>query len=254
MDEINLFRNKTYLWKVDELQPLLDLLCKYIESIDEMVEKNKCDKTDSYEGTCYLFAKSIMEYAKASMDNLLLGHFKISSIINRIILENYVCFELIYQYKEEALWKYWIIYSFYHSQDKFGKKDKKMLKKFKDKMIKENKIEKIYFNKFINERYGWTFKVNDVFNFRGLCDLVDVFHYKDFIYESEYVHGVSLFQKENPFSLDGEVLNSITLLFVHLKYFAETYCSEDLHTDYFEVENKIIEIITKIIDFKIYEI
>lgn len=238
---IELFENEENYYYIERYNFLLELLREFIEIVDEMVIDKKCDNTDCFEGVCYLFAKSIIKYAKASMDNLMLGHFEVSSIINRTLLENYVCFELIFKNKEEALWKYWLVYSYYHVHDQFSKRNKEMLDKFMKRMINRQNIEIEFSEKYIDKPYGWTFKINKNFNFKGLCKLVESSDYKDFKYESEYVHGVSLFQKEAPFGTEGAVLNVISLLFIYVQFFAETYCLEQLCLEYFDIREQFYE-------------
>lgn len=82
----------------------------------------KTNQFRTYEGIIYEFAKSIVSYAKTSYDNLILGHFDVTSMIDRILTENIVCMDLILNNVEKGkeLWKYYFIHSY--KQDIFNQK------------------------------------------------------------------------------------------------------------------------------------
>lgn len=49
-----------------------NLLKALIEITEESVERKRCNDIFTFEGVCYLFAKSIVGYAKSVFDNMLL--------------------------------------------------------------------------------------------------------------------------------------------------------------------------------------
>lgn len=246
------FENKENKIWIEDNEYRLKLIYKYICEIEKMVENEKCeDRGYSFENSCYKIARSIIEYAKSSYDNLLLGHINTSCNIDRVILENYVVLHIIMQYKEQELWKYWIAYSYYHACDKFGKQ----------RETPENIIDYVFFlqseldfdndfltNGLIEKRYGWTYKVNKNFSFKGLCDLIGKYYYEDFRYTSDYVHETSIVYKETSMSKYDEVVSIISVLFVQLKQFAELYCVDDLSEDYLEIDEMFYETFLGIIN------
>lgn len=101
-----LLKNTDNLREIEEHEKLLKLLRRYITIIDVLVAEKQYCKQDSYDGVCYMFAKSILNYSKSCVDNLVLGHFHSFCMITRTIIENYVCFDIIYKHPKEELWKY----------------------------------------------------------------------------------------------------------------------------------------------------
>lgn len=235
-----LFKDGRNQCKVEEYNAIFSMLYDYISVIESIVTKKKCNQTDCFEGVCYLFAESIVAYGKASFDNLVLGHFHVSNMVNRTILENFVCLNIISQFKEFDLWKYWIIHSFYNAGKKVGINGvpDELKGKFGE-MCKRYDIETDFLEFAVKKNYGWTYKINKNFTFEGMCKLIEKYHYEDFKFESDYVHGSSLFQKVVPYSLFGSVESVISILFTYMQYFIEFYCEDLLSTEYFKRREKI---------------
>ena len=111
IDLAKLFGNEINACRIDDCAQIADLVRKYITRIDKYIESFNPYKENHYKNTCYLFLRSIVDYAKASSDSFYLGHFSTTNIINRTIIENYVCLKALLQH--EILWKYWYVHSLY---------------------------------------------------------------------------------------------------------------------------------------------
>lgn len=238
------FGNSTHESYVEEYSELFYLMQDFICIIETIIDEKKYREDDSYEGVCGLFAKSIIDYGKASIDNLFLGHFHVSNMVNRTILENFVCLKVIKEHEELGVWKYWIVYSYYNAHRKFGKKGVPSdLQELFDDVVEQYDIEKDFLKFAINKQYGWAYKVNPrmKFTFKGLCKLADYKYYKDFTYESDYSHGTSFFQKKAPYLLFGSVESVLSILFTYMLFFAELYCEDMLTSEYFECREIIYD-------------
>ena len=84
-----------------------------------MSGSNSASNTWSYEGICYSFAKTIVDYSKMAFDNVLLGHFHAVNMIIRTVLENLVCLDILVSNQEFELWKYYWAYSYRNTICKF---------------------------------------------------------------------------------------------------------------------------------------
>ena len=113
-----------------------------------------------------MFAKDIVDYSKMAFDNLILGNFRGTKMINRAVLENLVCLDLIVHNND--LWKYYIVYSY---RDVIYKLNHIPTVKELDTLdgLYENYdiLEDFYIKQegrrksYIKEPYGWTYKIND---------------------------------------------------------------------------------------------
>jgi len=74
-----------------------------------------------------LLSTSFFTILPTSLSSFVLGHFNEAYMIIRTVIENYVCFKIILEYKEKELWKYWIVHSEYISSKKFKKPNGRIL-------------------------------------------------------------------------------------------------------------------------------
>jgi len=106
----NLCGNEYNACALCEYQREIKLIKLLINVSEKAVEKQSVENNWSYKGISFSFAKTIVDYSKMAYDNVLLGHFHAVKMINRAILENLVCLDLIVN--NEDLWKYYLVYSY----------------------------------------------------------------------------------------------------------------------------------------------
>lgn len=89
MDDVlnkdELFGDKYKAFVLCEYTRELELIKKLIEVAEAGLEKQTVESTWPFEGVCYSFAKTVLDYSKMAYDNLLLGHFHATNMINRAI-------------------------------------------------------------------------------------------------------------------------------------------------------------------------
>jgi len=64
----------------------LSLIKQLIEIAEKAVSLKKPSDTWTSDGMCYLFAKSIVSYAKMAYDNMILGHFDATNMIDKSLV------------------------------------------------------------------------------------------------------------------------------------------------------------------------
>lgn len=157
----------------------LNLIKWLIEIVEEYVANKATMNIECFDGVCYLFAKSIIDYSKMAYDNLILGHFYANRMILRAIIENNVCMDITLRYQDEELWKYYLIQSFYKTYSMRKKGISKENQELLEELYKEYAISSEFIEKrkskcngqvkekkaYIDINYGWTYKVNNRFNF-----------------------------------------------------------------------------------------
>ena len=192
-----------------------------------------------YDGICHMFAKSIVDYLKIAYDNLLLGHNYATQMVFRTIVENSVCLCVIQQYKEHELWKYYLIQSFHNSFKTAGSELTAQREKDFKELCQEYGIEEEFLIKsikkgskepfaYIDKNYGWTYKINDKFNFSNLCKLVNQREYSDFQLMSMYSHGTSIYLKVCGFASMDHIMNTLSFFYYHIKKLVIGYCAESV--------------------------
>lgn len=222
----------------------LDLLKELIEITEESIERKRCNDIFTFEGVCYLFAKSIVGYAKSAFDNMLLGHFDETFMIYRVIVENNVCLDILLQHEEKELWKYYLIQS-YRDIARRSKTRRKEYLKTVDELCKSYHISKDFRKKrkqedgtykaFINEKYGWTYKINRNFSFAGLCKLVDPVDYHDFQFMSMFSHGTNVYNKIFKDASIERIFNLVSCLYYSLKRLVMMYSVDAVDEAFYDV-------------------
>lgn len=232
----------------------LALVKRLIEIADEAVAAQTPHDTWSHDGMCHLFAKSVVSYAKMAYDNMLLGHFDATNMIIRTIFENNVCLDIMQRYREEELWKYYLVQSYRNSMLSFGRELQGDEAKFLEEIYRDYNIEKEFIEKskkredqkpyaYIDRNYGWTYKVNKNFTFSGLCDLVDKREYKDFKLMSMYSHGTSIYPKIGGSVTMDNIMSMISSIYIGLYRLVTMYCWDKVATEFDDVTDEIESII-----------
>lgn len=238
------FKNLYNIEKLDNYNELINCLKEYIKISEKYILEKETLYSETYEGVCSLFATSIIEYAKEWYDNVIMGHFHSASMINRGIIENYVCFKLISEYRQEELWKYWLIHSFNHIPYIFGEKEMPLdIKGYFNFICDKINIDKEFLDKYIHKNYGWAYKFTKKFSFYNLCKLIDKRIYNDYRIVCEYVHGTNVLQKRTPFMFNVSLLSMFSMLVVYLDLFIVSYCVENLDSYYVVLRDALYDII-----------
>ena len=208
-----------------EYKFLLDPLREYVACVENCISKLPDAESESFDNVCKMFANTMLEYAKATIDNILIGHVKAANILNRTIIENYVCLKAIIEHEEKMVWKYWLVHSFYNTPRKYGNETlPDRLRNNFLRMCSRLDIEAEFLEKKIIEKnYGWLWKVTNNFTFKGVCNLINSDAYDDYKLTSEFSHGTSFFQKIYSFTMDSSVINMISIVYLYL-YLLMTSC------------------------------
>lgn len=252
IDKDNLYGNIYNAFILCEYPRELELIKCLIDIAEEGIEKQATNNTWSFEGICQSFAKTIVDYSKMAYDNILLGHFHAVQMINRSILENCVCLDLIVNNDDHELWKYYWAYSYWstiHKSDRVPMQNElDMLQKMYEELdiseefyVKQNGRKKAY----IQESYGWTYKINKnkQFSFRNICDLIDAkAEYHGFQLMSDYSHGTAFYTKMYS-SISVETMMGIFVdLYIELYRMVTLYCWGSVDDSFDQVSEELEEI------------
>ena len=96
------------LW---EFRRELTLIKRLIKISEKCVSEKEVRDSNTFDGVCFYIARSIINYSKAAFDNLVLGHFDVTEMIIRTMIENRVILDLIFNDEEQYLWKYYLVHS-----------------------------------------------------------------------------------------------------------------------------------------------
>ena len=232
IDKRNLYGNDYNACALCEYQREVKLIKRLINISKKAVEKQIVNNTWSYEGICYSFAKTIIDYSEMAYDNVLLGHYHAVNMINRAILENLVCLDIIVN--NEELWKYYWAYSYrstiYKSYRTPSQSELDMLQKlYNDLEISEEFFVKQKGRKkaYIQEPYGWTYKINNnkQFTFENICRLIDGdAEYHGFQLMSDYSHGTSFYMKMHSSVFVGDMMTMFLNMYMNVYRMVTLYC------------------------------
>ena len=228
----NLYGNEYNACALCEYPKEVKLIKRLINISEKAVEAQIVKSTWTYEGICHSFAKTIVEYSKMAYDNVLLGHFHAVNMINRSILENLVCLDIIIN--NEDLWKYYWAYSYrstiYKSKRIPTQNELDMLQKlYEDYDISEDFYTKQPGRRkaYIQEPYGWTYKINDnkQFTFENICNLINGdAEYHGFQMLSDYSHGTSFYMKMHSSVFVGDMMTMFINMYINLYRMVTLYC------------------------------
>lgn len=228
-----------------EYKKELNLLKTFIQISEEAVTCKKNTSWRSFEGVCYSFAESIIDYAKMAYDNILLGHYQAARMIIRAMVENNVFLEVFINDEKQEMWKYYFVQSYRNSLKKFkgylSRKDKADI----EKMYVDYQIDKKFYESkgdkpaYINRPYGWVYSKNEGYKFEDVCKLVNLQDYEDFKMMSDYSHGTAIFQKlEGGMGIDA-IMNMLSCLYVGIYRLVTIYCWECAEDGFDEVAERL---------------
>lgn len=250
----DIFGDKYNAFILCEYPRELELIKRFICVAEEGLEKQEIKDMWSFKGVCYTFAKTIVDYSKMAYDNVLLGHFHATNMINRAILENCVLLDIIVNNNEYELWKYYLVYSYrsaiYKSKSAPKQSDVEVLKdlylrfNISDDFYKKQEGEK---KSFICRPYGWTYKINTEFSFAGVCKLVGSAEYHGFQLMSEYSHGTSLYTKIGSSVFIEQVMSMFVSLYIELYRMVTLFCNDTVDDCFDEIAEELEEIFYRFI-------
>lgn len=237
-----------------EYPTALKLIRRLIEIADECVGDQRYRRDFTYESVCDMFAKTIVDYSKMAYDNMTLGHFDVVNMIYRAIIENVVCMDIIRNDINKELWKYYVVYSYREAILKGKAGFEKERLEVLDEIYERLEIDKEFYEKrgkkkaYIDQNYGWTYKVNKDFNFAGLCNLVNKRHYDDFKFMSDYSHGTALHLKMSGGPSIDKIMGMISSIYIGIYRMVTMYCWIEAGDEFNEVSEDIEEIIYRYIE------
>ena len=247
IDKRNLYGNDYNACALCEYQREFKLIKLLINISEKAIEKQAINNTWSYDGICYSFAKTIVDYSKMAYDNVLLGHYHAVNMIIRAILENVICLDIIIN--NEELWKYYLAYSYrsaiYKSYRTPTQSELDMLQKlFKDLEISEEFFVKQEGRRkaYIQEPYGWTYKINNnkQFTFENVCRLIDgVAEYHGFQLTSDYSHGTSFYMKMHSSVFVGDIMTMFINMYINLFRMVTLFCWNSVEEDFDDVTDEL---------------
>lgn len=254
----NLYGNEYHACALCEYQNELKLIRRLINISEKAVKNQGVKSTWTYEGICHSFAKTIVDYSKMAYDNVLLGHFHAVNMINRSVLENLVCLDLIVN--NDDLWKYYWAYSYrstiYKSKRTPTQNEMEMLQK----LYLEHDIEEEFYKKqpgrrraYIQEPYGWTYKINNnkQFTFENICNLMggDA-EYHGFQMLSDYSHGTSFYMKMHSSVFVGDMMTMFINMYINLYRMVTLYCWDSVDKEFDDVTDELECIFHRFIQYE----
>lgn len=260
IDKENLYGNTYNASALCEYTKELELMKQLLDVAEEAVEKQCAENTWSYEGICYSFAKTIVDYSKMAYDNMLLGHFHAVKMISRSILENRVCLDIIINNKEQELWKYYWVYSYRNAIYKSGRNPKQNEVDLLNELYENLSISKEFYVKqrdrkkaYIQEPYGWTYKINKnkKFSFQNICRLLEEeAEYHGFQLKSDYSHGTTFYLKLYSSVVIGDMMAIFIDLYIELYRMIIEYCWDKVDESFDWISEDIEEIFYRYIDYE----
>ena len=245
----NIYGNKYNAFILCEYQQEMKLIRKLINISEKAIDQQIPENTWSYEGICYSFAKTIVDYSKMAYDNVLLGHYHAVNMIIRTILENLVCLDIIVNNQEFELWKYYWAYSYRNTIYKFSDKPEKEQVDKLYKFYSKNGISEDFYTKqqgrnkpYIKEPYGWTYKINHnkQFTFENVCNLIDSdAEYMGFRLMSEYSHGTSFCVKMFSSISVCDMMTMFVNLYMNLYRMVTIYCWDKVDEDFDDIADEL---------------
>ena len=257
IDKENLFGDEYNAFVLCEYTREVDLIKQLIHVAEDGIEGQRIENTWSFEGVCYSFAKTIVDYSKMAYDNILLGHFHATNMINRAILENCVLLDIIVNYEEHELWKYYLAHSFRSTMYKSNKAPKQkdendLIDYYKSLNISEDFYKKQPGEKsaYISRPYGWTYKINKTFSFAGVCELVGEAEYHGFRLMSDYSHGTSFYIKLGSSIFVEQMMSMFVSLYIELYRMVTLFCWDTVDDSFDVISEELEDIFYRFIEYE----
>lgn len=256
IDKSALYGNKYNAVALCEYPRELKLIKRFIDIAEEAVKKKKNCYTWSFEGVCYYFAKTIVDYSKMAYDNIILGHFQATNMTIRAIVENCVLLDIVISHNDEELWKYYIVYSYRETIYKCDRKPSQKEIDFLNKMYVDFGINEEFYLKqdkkkpFIERKYGWTYKIDKSFTFAGLSKFVNDTEHHTFKMMSDYSHSTSFYTKFESSIFVEKMMYMFTNLYIELYQMIMLYCVDTVDDSFYDVSEDIENIMYNFIEYE----
>ena len=257
IDKDNLYGNDYNACALCEYTRELNLIKRLIDIADIAIQKDTIVNTWSFEGVCYSFAKTIVDYSKMAYDNVLLGNFYVVNMINRAVLENCVCLEIIINNDNYELWKYYWVYSYRRDIYRLNRTPAQNELDYLQKLFKDLNISEDFYIKqnnrkkaYIKEPYGWTYKINNnkQFTFENICTLIDsAADYDGFKLISEYSHSTSFYMKLHSSVFIYDMMVMFMNMYINLYRMVTMYCWSSVDEDFDDVTDELENIFFRFI-------
>jgi len=254
----NLYGNEYNACALCEYQQEVKLIKRLINIVEKAVEQQKVEKAWSCEDICHSFAKTIVDYSKMAYDNVVLGNFHAVKMINRSILENLVCLEIIIN--NEELWKYYMVSSYWNTIYRFDHVPTQNELDLLQEIYEEYDISEKFYEKqpnrkkpYIKEQYGWTYKINDnkQFTFENMCNMIGKgTEYRGFKMLSDYSHGTSYYLKFHSSIFHDEMMGMFADMYINLYRMVTLYCFENVDERFDDVTDKLENIFYRFIQYE----
>ncbi len=231
------FHNEYNLEVVYDEMEKLKVIYKLLEIIDVKIQKLE-GNFDTYEGSCNLWIQNIVNYAKEAYNNAQIGNFVSFAIMQRCIIENYVCACFIKRFKKERLWEKWFISSMASTSDMVQKFTRDTQIQIKAQSEVNEFLDKISITKNwdMKASYGWTSEILKKKNpsFYDFCKFIDPSIYRDYRLLSDFSHGVNAINKTYRFTFVDTYLNLLSTLVMYVQKSTEELVGELLDESYWE--------------------
>lgn len=216
----NFFFEGSNLELVYEEKKLLELVYELILCIDTNLS-TLSGNFDTYEGCCIIWAKNIVTYAKEAYNSAQIGNFISFAMMQRCIVENYVCACFIKRYEEERLWEKWFLSSMTSTSN--------LLKKLTGRVDKHEQfrveIDELCYERDISieydlkATYGWTSEIikKKKPTFFDLCEYIDKSIYDDYRWLCDFSHGVNAINKVYRFTFVQSYMHLLMKFVLYLQ-------------------------------------
>lgn len=248
-----LFSNPENLeFPMDE-EELMELLRDYLEEIDNLLaaDGDTMSGVNDYDSVCRLWMENLQTYAKEAFDNLLIGNLYSMSIILRTIVENKIYFLYIRKFREEELWKNWLVFSHLKMLRSIGKASDSECRLLFQRVLEEYELKEKEFSDYLkNEKevydYQWLRPVfqGKRLNFRELCrHLGQEETYEDYRQLCNYTHGQNLYMKIGTFTFYNTIIHKIVILVECMMHCAEEYFGNEWTAQLDEIRIQMYELL-----------
>lgn len=258
IDKDNLYGNDYNACALCEYTRELKLIKRLIDIADVAISPKEILNTWSFEGVCYTFAKTIVDYSKMAYDNVLLGNFHAVNMINRAVLENCVCLDIIINNDEHELWKYYWVYSYRKDIYRLKRTPTQNELDYLQNLFNDLNISEDFYIKqdnrkkaYIKEPYGWTYKINNnkQFTFENICTLIDSdAEYDGFKLMSDYSHGTSFYMKLHSLVFIYDMMIMFINMYINLYRMVTMYCWGSVDEDFDDVTDELENIFFRFIE------
>lgn len=201
LEDLLLYHHRDFWYDIYNVEKKeVRALKNYIDYVEkELREYRGVDA--NYKSVSCLFMNKHLDYLREALLSLSLGNYNSFAVCARIMIENYVGFELLKKYRKRNVWKDWYLWSYYKAVKTLESNAKKEIvdkvKKAYVELCEVLGVDSDYITD--TNSYGWLKRVEPLkkYNFNYACRLIDSNLYDDFVFYSSYVHNNDMVSKTN---------------------------------------------------------